>query len=158
MSYQRGTHTRSLLRQDSSSNLRLGSGNIPTSQSSRENIGAEAESVPGTLSFRLKRTVRFTFLILERRQSSQIFPCNRTAFRSDQNEKGIMRVAATAAMRIRNALLLWLSLLLTSCHPGTKVEVVNNAGRTLTVVSMDTELKETTYTVESNQTVRINVP
>jgi len=69
-----------------------------------------------------------------------------------------MRVAATAAMRIRNALLLWLSLLLTSCHPGTKVEVVNNAGRTLTVVSMDTELKETTYTVESNQTVRINVP
>jgi len=62
-------------------------------------------------------------------------------------------------MRIRNALLLLsLSLLLTSCHPGTQLEVVNNAGQTLTVVSMDTELKETAYTVESNQTVRINVP
>jgi hypothetical protein len=62
-------------------------------------------------------------------------------------------------MRIRTALLLLpLSLLLTSCHPGTQLEVVNNAGQTLTVVSMDTELKETAYTVGSNQIVRINVP
>ena len=62
-------------------------------------------------------------------------------------------------MKIRIALLLIpLSLLLASCQPGTQVEIVNNAGQTLTVVSMDTELKETAYTVQSNETAHINVP
>ena len=55
-------------------------------------------------------------------------------------------------------LLVSMSLLLTSCHPGTQLEVVNNAGQNLTVVSIDTELKETAYTVGSNQTIRITVP
>jgi len=55
-------------------------------------------------------------------------------------------------------LLISMSLLLTSCHPGTQMEVVNNAGQDLTVVSMDTELKEAVYSVGSNQTVRIKVP
>jgi hypothetical protein len=49
-------------------------------------------------------------------------------------------------------------LLLTSCHSGTQLEVVNNAGQNLKVVSMNTELKETAYLVETNRTVRINVP
>jgi hypothetical protein len=62
-------------------------------------------------------------------------------------------------MRTINApVLLLLSLLLTSCHPGTLVEIVNNAGQTLTVVSMDTELKETAYTLGIGQAVRINTP
>jgi hypothetical protein len=62
-------------------------------------------------------------------------------------------------MRIKKALLLLsLSSLLTSCHPGTKVEIVNNTGQNLTVVSLDTVLKETLYPVASNQTVRIKVP
>jgi hypothetical protein len=47
---------------------------------------------------------------------------------------------------------------LTGCYPGTIEEVVNNAGQSLTVVSMDTELKETAYPSVSNQTVRIKVP
>jgi hypothetical protein len=49
-------------------------------------------------------------------------------------------------------------LLVTGCYPGTLEEAVNNSGQTLTVISMDTELKETTYTVGSNQTIRIKVP
>jgi len=62
-------------------------------------------------------------------------------------------------MKIKNSLLLFsLSLLLTSCHPGTKVEIVNNTGHTLIVVSLDTELKESTYSVGSSQTVQIKVP
>jgi hypothetical protein len=49
-------------------------------------------------------------------------------------------------------------LLVAGCYPGTLEEVVNHTGKTLTVISMDTELKETAYLVENNQTARINVP
>ena len=41
-------------------------------------------------------------------------------------------------------------LLVTGCYPGTLEEAVNNSGQTLTVISMDTELKETSYEVGSN--------
>ena len=61
-------------------------------------------------------------------------------------------------MRIRSALLLLsLSLLLTSCHPGYEVEVTNNSGQNLVVLSLDTELKATSYPVGSSQTVRVEV-
>jgi len=49
-------------------------------------------------------------------------------------------------------------LFLTGCYPGTIVEAVNHSGQTLTVVAMDTELNETAYLVENNQTIRIKVP
>jgi hypothetical protein len=49
-------------------------------------------------------------------------------------------------------------LLVSGCYPGTIVEVANNSGQTLIVISMDGELKETAYKVESNQTTRIKVP
>ncbi len=62
-------------------------------------------------------------------------------------------------MKTRNSLLFAsLTLFLTSCHPGTQVYVVNNTGLTVTVVSLDTELTGTPYTVAINQTVRIKVP
>src|SRR5215469_10179125 len=51
-----------------------------------------------------------------------------------------------------------LLLLLTSCYPGTRFEVVNHTPQVLTIVSMDTELKETAYSVPPAQTVRIAVP
>ena len=49
-------------------------------------------------------------------------------------------------------------LFLTGCYPGTIVEAVNHSGQTLSVISMDTELNETAYLVENNQTIRIEVP
>ena len=55
-------------------------------------------------------------------------------------------------------LLVAIALVLTSCYPGTQVEVANNTAETLTVVSIDTELKENPYVVPTNQSVRIKVP
>ena len=64
-----------------------------------------------------------------------------------------------AVKNTRKALVsLTILFLVTGCYPGTLEEVVNHTGQTLTVISMDTELKETAYLVENNQTVRINVP
>ena len=51
-----------------------------------------------------------------------------------------------------------LSLRLTSCYPGTLEAAVNHSGQTLTVISMATELQDTAYQIENNQTVRIKVP
>jgi hypothetical protein len=47
--------------------------------------------------------------------------------------------------------------LLTACHPGFEVEIANNSGQELVVVSLDTELKATSYPVAHNQTVRVKV-
>ena len=49
-------------------------------------------------------------------------------------------------------------LLVSGCTPGTLVEIVNNSGQTLTVVSLDTKAQQTVYVLENNQTTRIKVP
>jgi hypothetical protein len=60
---------------------------------------------------------------------------------------------------IRNSLLLvTLVFLMTSCHPVTVVDLVNNTGLPLRVISIDTELGEKSYSVEAGETARMAVP
>src|SRR5881409_4307761 len=50
------------------------------------------------------------------------------------------------------------SLLLTSCHPGVKVEIINNTGQDIAIVSINPNLKEHLYRARNGQTVAIEVP
>ena len=53
--------------------------------------------------------------------------------------------------------LVLLAVLLTSCHPGYEVEVTNNSGKDLIVLSLDGDLKATSYPIGSDQAVRVEV-
>src|ERR1041384_6973336 len=51
-----------------------------------------------------------------------------------------------------------LSLISLSCHPGLKIEVMNNTGGTITIVSADTALHAIRYHMINNETAQIAVP
>ena len=55
------------------------------------------------------------------------------------------------------ALIVLLWSLVTSCHPVTGLELTNNTGADVTIVSIDIEQKETTYAVRDGLTTGVKV-
>jgi hypothetical protein len=57
----------------------------------------------------------------------------------------------------RTLMLTLVCLLVTACHPGFEVEIINNSGQDLVVISLDTKLRGTSYPIPDNQAARIKV-